>query len=133
MADVASQAEIFVTIAGQGAALKKLERVKSIDIKDNRSTEVVMAVGVQRGAGFRRKQGGFEMDMDVYDEVGRQPEVDWDRVNDSRATFTIVTQSEGNGFRYSYVCQVSKVDRKFDDEGNNMKTVSVVATQMDRS
>src|SRR3954468_22415134 len=111
MPDVASQGEIFVNIAGV-AALKKLERVASIDIKDGRSTEVVMAIGVNRGAGWRRKQGGFEIDMEVYEEVGRNPEVDWHKVNDSYATFTLITEDEGDGFRYAYLSKVSAIDRK---------------------
>lgn len=133
MADVASQGEIFVNIAGGGSALKKLERVESIDIKDGRTTEVVMAVGVGRGAGFRRKQGGFEIDMSVYDEKGRLPEVDWYKVNDSGATFTLSTQTEGNSFKYAYVCQVSKVDRKISKEGDPMLTVTLAVTQVDRT
>ena len=132
MADIASQGEIFVNIQGV-AALKKLERVKSIDIKDGRSTEVVMALGVKRGAGFRRKQGGFEIDMEVYEERGRQPEVDWHKVNENEATFTLTTQDEGEGFRYAYTTQVSKVDRKKDTEGNLMQTVSLAVTQVDRT
>lgn len=133
MSDIASQGEIFVNIAGAGAALKKLERCKSIDIKDGRSTEVVMALGVLRGAGFRRKQGGFEIDMEIYEEVGRAPEVDWHKVNESYATFTLTTEDEGDGFRYSYVSKVSKVDRKKDAEGNLMQTVTLAVTTVDRT
>jgi hypothetical protein len=133
MSDIASQGEIFVNIAGVGTALKKLERVKSIDIKDQRTTEVCMAVGVLRGAGFRRKQGGFDIDMEVYAEVGRKPEVDWYTVNNSYATFTIVTQLEGGGYRYAYLSKVSKVDDKIDSEGTAMQTVTVVCSQVDRS
>lgn len=133
MSDIASQGEIFVNIAGAGSALKKLERVKSIDIKDGRTTEVVMAVGVLRGAGFRRKQGGFEVDMEVYAEIGRKPEVDWYAVNNSYATYTMVTQLEGGGYRYAYLSKVSKVDDKIDAEGNAMQNVTTVCSQVDRS
>lgn len=133
MADISSRGEIFVNIQGAGAALKKLERVKSMDIKDSRTTEVVMAVGVLRGAGFRRKQGGFEIDMEIYEERGRNPEVDWFLVNNAEPTFTITTQAQGGGFRYQYTCQVSKLDTKMDDEGNNMLTVTVVCTQVARA
>jgi hypothetical protein len=133
MSDVASQGEVFVNIAGQGAALKKLERVKSLDIKDGRTTEVVMALGVQRGAGFRRKQGGFEIDLEVYEEMGRVPEVDWYKVNDAFSTFHLITQDEGDGHRYDYTCKVSKVDRKKDAEGQLMQTVTLACTNVDRT
>lgn len=133
MSDVASQGTVAVNISGAGAALLILERCKSIDIKDGRSTEVVMAIGVQRGAGWRRKQGGFEIDMEIYEEMGRTPEVDWHKVNESYATFHIVTQDEGDGFEYDYTVKVSKIDRKKDAEGNFMQTVTTVATRVDRT
>jgi hypothetical protein len=131
--DIASQGEIFINVAGPGSALKKLERVKSIDIKDDRTTEVCMAVGVLRGAGFKRKQGGFSIDMEVYETVGRNPEVDWYLVNNSYSTFTIVTQAEGSGWRYAYTSKVSKVDVKFVTDDAVMMTVALVCTQVDRS
>jgi hypothetical protein len=133
MADVASQGTVAVNIAGAGAALKVLERCKSLDIKDGRSTEVVMAVGVQRGAGWRRKQGGFEIDMEIYEEIGREPEVDWHKVNESYATFHLITQDEGDGFEYDYTSKVSKIDRKKDAEGNFMQTVALSCTTVDRT
>lgn len=132
MSDIASQGTVSVNIAGPGAALKDLERCKSIDIKDGRTTEVVMALGVQRGAGFRRKQGGFEIDMEIYEEIGRAPEVDWYKVNDSYVTFHLITQDEGDSYRYDYTSKVSKIDRKKDAEGNLMQTVTVVVAQVDR-
>lgn len=133
MSDIASEGTLSVNIAGPGAALKQLERCKSCDIKDGRSTEVVMAIGVKRGAGFRRKQGGFEIDLEIYEEVGRVPEVDWDVVNDARSTFHFIDENEGDGFTYDYTSQVSKVDRKRDAEGNYMKTVTLVCTTVDRT
>jgi hypothetical protein len=133
MADVASQGEISVNIGGSGAALKVLHRCKSIDIKDGRTTEVVMAIGVQRGAGFRRKQGGFEIDMEIYEEMGRVPEVDWYKVNDAYSTFHLITQDEGDGYRYDYTCKVSKIDRKKDSEGQFMQTVSLAVSTVDRT
>lgn len=132
MADIVSQGTIWVNIAGVGS-LKQLQRVKSIDIKDGRSTEVVMAIGVKRGAGFRRKQGGFEIDMEIYEEEGKQPEVDWYLVNDNEDTFAITTQDEDDSWRYAYTSQVSKIDRKKDAEGNFMQTVTLVCTQVART
>jgi hypothetical protein len=131
MSDIASQGTVSVNIAG--AALKVLERCKQLDIKDGRTTEVVMALGVQRGAGWRRKQGGFEIDAEIYEEMGKVPEVDWHAVNDSYATFHIITQDEGDGFEYDYTVKVSKVDRKKDAEGNFMQTVTMVAITVDRT
>jgi hypothetical protein len=133
MADIASQGEVSVNIQGAGAALKQLLKVKSLDIKDGRSTEVVMAIGVQRGAGFRRKQGGFEIDMISYRQVGRVPEVDWFKVNEAYSTFTLVTQDEGSAFRYAYTTKISKIDTKMDAEGNFEDTITLVCTTVDRT
>jgi hypothetical protein len=136
MADVVSNAELSVNIAGPGAALKKLERVKNIDIKDGRTTEVVMAVGVSRGAGWRRKQGGFEIDMVSYRQVGRAPEVDWFIVNEAYSTFTILqedTEQGVPGYRYAYLVKISKIDSKTDAEGNLEDTITLACKSVARS
>lgn len=136
MADVASNAELSVNIAGPGAALKKLERVKNIDVKDGRTTEVVMAVGVQRGAGWRRKQGGFEIDMVSYRQVGRVPEVDWFIVNNAYSTFTLIqedTEQGINGFRYAYLVKISKIDTKTDAEGVLEDTITLACKDVART
>lgn len=131
MSDIASQGTISANIPG--VFLGDLQRCKSADIKDGRSTEVVMAIGVQRGAGFRRKQGGFEIDLEIYEEISRKPEVDWHVVNERYLTWHLIDQNEGDGFRYDYTTKVSKVDRKRDAEGNYMQTVTCVCTTVDRT
>lgn len=131
MSDIASQGTLSANIPGFFLGL--LERCKSADIKDGRTTEVVMAIGVKRGAGFRRKQGGFEIELEIYEEIGRAPEVDWHRVNESYVTWHLLDQNEGDGFRYDYTTKVSKVDRKRDAEGNYMQTVSCVCSTVDRN
>lgn len=127
MPEVVSQAKIFVNIGPPISALKQLLKAKSLDVKDGRSTEVVMAVGVQGGAGFRDKEGGFEIDMTIYREDGTAPEVDWYAVKRARVTFTLTTQDEGNGRRQSYTCRVSKIDTKKDEAGTHEDTVTLVA------
>lgn len=133
MADVASNGQLSVNIQGPGAALKVLERVKNLDIKDNRTTEVVMAIGVLRGAGWRRKQGGFEIDMISYRQIGRVPEVDWYVVNDAYSTFTLVWADELDGYRYAFVVKISKIDSKVDAEGNLEDTITLACTQVART
>jgi len=133
MSDVASQGELFINVSGAGAALLKLLKIKSLDIKDGRSTEVVLAIGVERGAGFRRKQGGFEIDATSYRQVGRTPEVDWFIVNNSYATFTLTVVNEQGGFRESFACRISKIDSKMDAEGNWEDTISMACLGVTRS
>jgi hypothetical protein len=133
MADSVSQAKIFADfgavagIAGVAGGSVLLKKCKSFDVKDGRSTEVQTSIGVENGSGFRRKQGGLELELQVYREVGKQPEVDWYALNNVRATFTITTQDEFNGRRNSYTCQVSKIDEKKDSEGMHEDTVTLAA------
>lgn len=124
MAEIVSQGQIFVDMAGTS---RQLLKVKSLDIKDGRSTEVVMAVGVSGGAGFRNKEGGFEIDMTIYREVGDAPEVDWYAAKRDRKTITLTTQDEDNGRRQAYTSRVSKVDTKKDEAGVHEDTVTLVA------
>lgn len=131
MAEIASQGTLSFNIPG--VFLGVSERCKTADIKDGRSTEVVMAIGVQRGAGFRRKQGGFEIDLEVYEEEGRKPEVDWHDVNNRYITFHLIDQNENDGFRYDYTTKISNIDRKRDAEGNYMQTIKCVCKTVDRT
>jgi hypothetical protein len=131
MSDIASNGTLSANIPG--VFLGTLERCKSADIKDGRSTEVVMAIGVQRGAGFRRKQGGFEIELEIYEEEGKSPEVDWHLVNERYLTWHLIDVNDGDGFEYDYTTKVSKIDRKRDAEGNYMQTVSCVCTTVART
>jgi hypothetical protein len=129
MPDFVSQGKIFVDIPGPGAVSRQLLTVKKFDAKPQSSREVVTTVGVEGGAGFRRKQGGFEIDMTVVREVGQNPEVDWYETDQLNKVFTITTQDENNGRRQSFTCMVSKVDTSMDDQGQYEDTVTLVATQ----
>jgi len=129
MADFVSQGKIFVDISGPAAVSRQLMTAKSLDIKDGRSTEVVLAIGVSGGAGFRNKEGGFELDLTVTRTVGKAPEVDWYMVKRSRSNVTLTTQDEDNGRRQSYTARVSKIDTKIDESGVHEDTITLVATQ----
>lgn len=126
MADIASQGSILINASG---VLKELVKIKEADIKDGGKTEVVTALGVSRGAGFRRSQGGFELDLVNYRQVGKTPEVDWQRLLRTQETFTVIFQDEGNGERVSYTSRVSKIDSKRNPEGVFEDTLNIVATQ----
>lgn len=130
MAEIVSQGKIFVDIGGSGGTSRQLLRCKSLDVKDGRSTEVVMAIGVSGGAAFRDKEGGFEIDMTVYREVGEAPEVDWYAVKRDRKTITLTTQDENNGRRQAYTSRVSKIDTKKDEAGVHEDTVTLVALRV---
>lgn len=129
MPNFVSQGKIFVDIPGPFAASRQLLTVKKFDAKPQGSREVVTTVGVQGGAGFRTKQGGFDIDMTCVRETGQQPEVNWVGVDQSGTIFTLTTQDEQSGRRQAFTCMVSKVDSTMDDQGVYEDTVSIVATQ----
>jgi hypothetical protein len=129
MPNFVSQGKIFVDIPGPEAVSRQLLTCKKFDAKPQGSREVVTTVGVEGGAGFRKKQGGFEIDMTLVRETGQNPEVDWYLTNQLNKVFTITTQDEGNGVRQSYTCMVSKIDSSMDDQGAYEDTVTLVATQ----
>lgn len=129
MPNFVSQGKIFVDIPGPQGASRQLLTVKKFDAKPQGSREVITTVGVDGGAGFRKKQGGFEIDMTVVRETGQTPEVDWYATDKMAKVFTLTTQDEQNGKRQSYTCMVSKVDTTMDDQGVYEDTVTLVATQ----
>jgi hypothetical protein len=125
-----SQGKIFIDMPGPRGASKQLLTVKKFDVKDNASREVVTTVGVNRGAGTRKKQGGLTITMTCIRTVGQVPEVDWDYANDTDKFFTISTEDEGNGRKKSYLfCQVSKTDTSKDPEGVHEDEIEIVSLQ----
>ncbi len=126
MAEQVSQSRLFIDIGGTGGQAKLLKQVQSVDIKDGRSAEVTVTIGGFKG--FRRKEGGHELELSCYREVGSRPEVSWRGLKAAKRIFTFIQQDEDNGERISWRCTVSKIDSKSDAEGNHMDTVSLVAT-----
>lgn len=126
MADQVSQSKIFIDIGGTGGMAKLLKQVESMDVKDGRSTEVTVTIGGFKG--FKRKEGGFMIDLAVYHEIGGTPEVDWRGLKSAIRTFTLIQADEFNGLRESFTCQVSKVDSKADKDGLHQDSVELACT-----
>jgi len=120
MGEIVSQATISIDFP-EGSV--ELSRVKSFEVTDERELEVVKAVGVEGGAGFREQTGGGEIKLDVYREDGDEPEVDYRALQRERASFTVTVQDR-NGAREQYLStRVSNVGRSGDETGNHMDSV----------
>lgn len=136
MAENVSQAKIFVDF-GQVAGIAGvpaggsvlLKKCKKMSVKDGSSVDVTTSIGIFGGSGFRDKQGGLEIELVIYREIGRLPEVNWYAIKQARVTFTLTTQDEFNGRRESFTCRVSKIDSEKDPEGVHEDTVTLAATQ----
>lgn len=123
MADTSSNAKIFIDSPTVGNF--QLFRVKSFDIDVDEDLEVVKAVGVPGGAGFRDTTGGGSITLEVYRESGT-PEVNWRTLRKIKEKFSITIADEDGGIREQYqACRVAKVGRKGDDGGSNMDSVSI--------
>lgn len=126
----ASQGKIFVDMPGPRGASKQLLTIKKFDAKPQGSREVVTTIGVNNGAGTRKKQGGWMITMTSIRTVGAVPEVDWEYANETDKFFTISTEDEGNGRKQSYLfCQVSKVDTTKDDQGVHEDEIEICCLQ----
>ncbi len=126
MADQVSQSKLFIDIGGVGGSSRELLQIKNFDVKDGRSVEVTLSLGGHKG--FRRKEGGFEIDMTGYREVGQSPEVDWRGLKAANRIFTMTRQDEFNGLREAFTCMVSKIDEKDDEQGVHEDTITLAAT-----
>lgn len=127
MGDVVSQAKFFIDFSngdGSSAGNLQLTRCKTADVSDERETEVVKAIGVTGGAGYRRQEGGGELSLEVYRET-LSPEVRWRRIRDDKTIFTFTMQDEDGIREAFYGCTVSNVARKDDDSGSHMDTVKI--------
>ncbi len=114
-----SQGKIFIDMPGPRGASKQLLTVKKLDVKEGGSVEVITTIGVDDGAGWRQKQGGFMLSLTCVRIVGKDPEVDWAYAKATKKQFTISTEDEDNGMKVSYLCRVSKFDPTSDDQGSH--------------
>lgn len=122
MGDIVSRKKIFIDYS---AGNYQLKRVKSGSLTYESTVDVVIAVGVSGGAGFRKKEGGGELSLDIYRETGT-PEVNWRKLFNANEVFAMTFQDE-NGIREQIRgCRVAQVpDSKFDDGGEVMDTVKI--------
>lgn len=135
MGEVVSNAEHFISFppsAGGAGGAVQLTKVMKADVKDDRDVEVVKALGVKQGAGWRESQGGGEITLTVYRETGT-PEVNWRRLKDDRVRFVYTIQDEDNGQRESFTCRVAKIDSSGDEGGKHEDTVTLKYTKRYRS
>lgn len=124
MPNVASQRQWFINSASQGN--RRLRGVSSYSTDDESETEMVNEVGSDDPQGFRRKPGGFAIEFEL-NELEGVPEVDWDKLKESREVFSLTAQLAA-GRRHQYLdCTVSAYSGEGDDEGSHTATVSIVA------
>lgn len=121
MGDIVSQAKFYVDGPFGNFQLRKC---KSADPTSEKDAEVVTAVGVDGGAGYRFKEGGGEITLEVFIEQGR-PEVDWQRECDQKTFFSFTIQWVGGQRRQYLSCIVANVSPKSDDQGSHMSSVKL--------
>jgi hypothetical protein len=123
-----SQGKILIDMPGPRGKAGQLLTIKKFDAKPMGSREVVTTIGVNDGAGKRKKQGGWSITMTQIRTTGQAPEVDWEYARITDKDFTISTEDEGNGRKESYLfCSVSKVDTTKDPEGVHEDEIEIVA------
>lgn len=119
-ADIVSQSKFFID--GPFGSFQ-LQRVKSADVDDEKDAEVVMAVGVTGGAGYRFKEGGGSIKLEVYREQSNSPEMDYRFHQRARTRFAFTIQDVG-GLREQYQgVIVAQCERKDDEAGSHMDSV----------
>ena len=122
-----SQSKIFIDMPGPKGKAGQLLTVMKIDVKEDGMVDVITTVGVDQGAGWREKQGGYKITMTIVRTIGSEPEVDWTYAKLTKKVFTISTEDEGNGQKLSYLCRVSKVDPGADNQGVHESEVEIAA------
>lgn len=125
MGEPQSKARIYIDFSGGNF---QLHRVKSADVAFDAKLDVVLAIGVEGGAGYREQTGGGELTFEVYRED--VPEVSYRKLYSSKERFGITFQDgmAGQvGVREQYrSCRVeSPPGRKIDEQGNMMDTVKI--------
>ena len=107
----------------------KLEKIKSFDVSNESDAEIITAIGVDGGAGYRFKNGGGELGLEAYVEQGI-PQVDWIREKLRKTIFAVTMQYTG-GQRFQFTgALVGNVSLKSDDQGSHMQTLKLKYLQM---
>lgn len=122
-----SQSKFFIDMPGPKGKAGQLLTVTKLDVKEDGSVDVITTVGVDQGAGWREKQGGYKLTLTIVRTVGSIPEVDWLYAKLTKKVFTLSTEDEGNGQKLSYLCRVSKVDNGSDNQGVHESEVELAA------
>jgi hypothetical protein len=133
MPDVISQSKIYAdfgataSVGGAGGSAGGailLEFAESLKDTDERSVDIVKAIGKKRGAGYRRKAGGGT--IMITENRQNFPQVDWRKVKRDEKIFTITVQDENGGVRQKFLkCTVSKVDRSMSAEGEHQDEIEI--------
>ena len=105
----------------------QLLTVTKMDVKEDGSVDVITTVGVDQGAGWREKQGGYKITLTVVRTTDAEPEVDWVYAKVTKKVGTISTEDEGSGVKYSYLFRVSKADYGTDNQGVNESEIELAA------
>lgn len=120
MGEIISKVKIFIDYSGGSIQLK---RIKTGDESNEEDLEVVRAIGVDGGAGFRDQTGGGELSFDVYRETN--PEVNWRQLRKTKERFKLRLEDQDGVEEQFLDVRVANVARKDDDAGNHMDTVKV--------
>ena len=134
MGEIISQTRIFIdygataaipgATARSGGAALFLNRISQLKVTDERSVEILKAIGVNGGAGFRYKTGGGTIMVTEYRQG--KPQVNWRQMRNDRKQFMLMMQDEDGGVREKFMrCTVSKVDRSASDEGEHTDEVEI--------
>lgn len=122
MGEIANKSKFFIDFSGGNFQLR---RVKKCGVTFDEKVDVVLAVGVEGGAGYRDTTGGGEITLDVFPETG-DPEVDYWRLRGSKERFAFVIQDiDGQRQQYRGCRVVARPDRSIDAEGENMNSVKI--------
>lgn len=122
-----SQSKVFIDMPGPKGKAGQLLTVTKIDAKEDGSVDIITTIGVDQGAGWREKQGGYKLTLTIVRTIGTEPEVDWMYAKLTKKVFTLSTEDEGNGQKLSYLCRVSKVDPGADNQGVHESEVELAA------
>lgn len=108
-----------------GGGAFQLGRVNTSDETSDQDAEVIIAMGVPGGAGYRFKNGGGAFSFEIYREEGL-PEVDWVKLQTDRTRITLVLADDAGRREMYTACVVANVARKDDAQGSHMNTVKVL-------
>lgn len=127
---LATQARVTIDSASQGNV--RLRACKDSKVADGSSVEPKNGLGEDDPIGVIRKPGAKTISLNIYQEQGAKPEVDYHVLKDRMEAFVLTREVVGGATTEYSPAYVSKIDEEDDEDGGHMMSVEVIALKRRR-
>lgn len=125
--DIATGATWQINCSARAGGNKRIRRVESAEVSDERNVTAVSEVGPGEMVGFQVEPGSIGVTFNIRETIGAKAEIDWYYLRDSGEEFSLTRQVVRGRRRQLPVCMVANISESDSDKGEIKYTVQIVA------